>query len=178
MDTMRTLAGIIAFCTMFGMASVCNAAVAHEVAPPKISFPEAAVAETSPDPEPAKPALDDACRLKGVVVCSEYGARQKEDLMLILVDEQGYRHDAVIYKDDGTFYTRIPCSGTYTMRIELGEGGFELGTITLPAADDDATYGLKIIHPGSMLELILEARTSNCDDLTYRQPIVVPSKGY
>jgi len=176
MYMLRTFAHITALISILLMASRGWSAVAHDV--PPVAPPSLPPAVEAAEPEPEVVVPETGCRLKGVVVCSEYGARQKEDLVLILVDERGYRHDALIYKDDGTFYTRIPCSGNYTMRIELGDGAIELGEITLPPADTNSTYELRIVHPGSMLELILEARTSSESDLTYRKPVVVPPGGY
>jgi len=101
------------------------------------------------------------CHISGRVYCSEYGTRYKEPVKLVFVAPDGTRYAAPLGEVEGEFEADIPTGVSYMMRIEFSGNGFDVGGLGLPEGCNACAKTVEIYHPGSMLELVWEARAGN-----------------
>jgi len=116
---------------------------------------EAIKAVEGAPPVKAEPARK-TCHLTGTVLCSEYGTRFKEDAQLVFITG-GERFAAKVDQDTGAFNVELPCGVACEMRLEYADNGFSMGKLELSGGPEEH-YMLEIYYPGSMLELVMEAR--------------------
>lgn len=115
------------------------------------------------DPEAAKAAKKRqksafTCRITGRVLCSEYGTRYKEPVVIVFVGED-YKYPAPLGEVDGSFQADLPANSSYTMRMEFKDKGFGIGKLDIPDIKvAGCSRKIDITHPGSMLELVWEIR--------------------
>jgi len=115
------------------------------------------------DPEAAKAATKRqksafTCRITGRVLCSEYGTRYKEPVVIVFVDGDN-KVTAPLGEVDGSFQADLPANSSYTIRMEFKEKGYDIGRLDIPDIKEaGCTKRIDITHPGSMLELVWEIR--------------------
>lgn len=141
--------------------------------------PFAAIERGVPEPAvpaPGKPAQQvpaerlsaPECVVAGTLLCSEYGSRFKDTLMLVLVDGRD-RYTSSISDTDGSFALLVPCGRSYELRVEFKDKAMSIGRIALPDAADGTVYNLELRHTGSYLELVRDVRNGvKEDDIIYR----------
>ncbi|MBI5189414.1 MAG: hypothetical protein HZA22_01880 [Nitrospirae bacterium] len=101
----------------------------------------------------------ESVQLLGRTLCSEYGTPHKGPLLALFVAGD-FRRTAEINQDDGLFHVRLPAGHEYTFSIGMDGKSFKVGVFTLPAGGHSKKV-LEIYHPGSMLELVWEARAGD-----------------
>lgn len=115
------------------------------------------------DPEAAKAAAKRqksafTCRITGRVLCSEYGTRYKEPVVIVFVDGDE-KYPSPMGEVDGSFQADLPANSSYTIRMEFKEKGFDIGRMDIPEQKESGcSRNIEITHPGSMLELVWEIR--------------------
>jgi hypothetical protein len=112
------------------------------------------------DPEAAKKRQKSAyaCRITGRVLCSEYGTRYKEPVVIVFVGED-YKYPAPLGEVDGSFQADLPANSSYAIRMEFKDKGFDIGRLDIPELKEaGCSRKVEITHPGSMLELVWEIR--------------------
>jgi hypothetical protein len=115
------------------------------------------------DPEAAKEAAKRqksafTCHINGRVLCSEYGTRYKEQVVIVFVDGND-KYSAPLGEVDGSFQADLPANSSYAIRMEFKEKSYEIGRMDIPEMKDTGcTKKIEITHPGSMLELVWEIR--------------------
>jgi hypothetical protein len=115
------------------------------------------------DPEAAKAAARRqksafTCRITGRVLCSEYGTRYKEPVVIVFVGED-YKYPAPLGEVDGGFQAELPANSSYAIRMEFKDKGFDIGSMDIPDIKEaGCSRKVEITHPGSMLELVWEIR--------------------
>jgi len=114
------------------------------------------------DPEAAKKPKrqksDFVCHINGRVLCSEYGTRYKEPVVIVFVDGDD-KYPAPLGEVDGSFQADLPANSSYTIRMEFKEKGYEIGRMDIPEMKEaGCSKKIEITHPGSMLELVWEIR--------------------
>ncbi len=107
------------------------------------------------------------CHVSGRVYCSEYGTRYKEPVEVVLVCN-GTRYRAPLGEVDGSFKTEVPVGAAYELRVEFSGNGFTLGHLDLTKDVSECGKTIEIYHPGSMLELVWEARAGNGDGMDFK----------
>ncbi len=92
------------------------------------------------------------------MLCSEYGTRYKEQVVVVFVDGDEKYH-APLGEVDGSFQADLPANSSYTIRMEFKEKGYEIGHLAIPDIKEaGCSKKVEITHPGSMLELVWEIR--------------------
>ena len=114
------------------------------------------------DPEAAKKPKrqksDFVCHINGRVLCSEYGTRYKEPVVIVFVDGDE-KHPAPLGEVDGSFQADLPANSSYTIRMEFKEKGYDIGHLDITDIKEaGCSKRIEITHPGSMLELVWEIR--------------------
>jgi hypothetical protein len=120
-----------------------------------------------------------ACRITGMVFCTEYGTPYKDDAALVF-DGPG-RISADVNTNDGTFVAELPCGASYEMRIHYCSRGIYVGKLDIPECPTGGSdMKLDIHYPGSMLEMVHWAESGNpVEGITFQAtPVQAPVLGH
>ena len=145
------------------LASLVLAAAFCLFAPPA---PSALAAD---QPPPA------ACRISGMVYCTEYGAPYNENPYVVFEGAGSYKAELSI--SDGRFSIEVPSGHAYDLKVRFSSGSFLIDRLQVPLCEGGPCgMTLDIHYPGSMLEMMQWASTGHSvGGITYRlKPVAAP----
>ena len=124
------------------------------------------------DPEAAKKPKRQksgfVCHINGRVLCSEYGTRYKEPVVIVFVDGDE-KYPSPLGEVDGSFQADLPANSSYTIRMEFQEKGYDIGRLDITDIKEaGCSKKIEITHPGSMLELVWEIRDGQGPNIDVR----------